>query len=82
MKNIIKNAALWMTILCLTFTAISCSDAGLAEAAEGQWVNTCQLKDDEGIPYTQSTLYTFNHIDDGEKDGGRGINRLSTEGKA
>lgn len=79
MKNIIKNAVLWMPILCLTFTAISCSDADLAEAAEGQWVNTCQLKDDEGIPYTQSTLYTFNHIDDGEKDGGTFVEKVRIE---
>ena len=57
-------------ILCLTFAATACSDADLAEAAEGKWINTCQLKDDEGTPYTQSTLYSFTHIDSNTKEGG------------
>ena len=70
MKNTMKRTALWMTILCLTFAATACSDADLAEAAEGKWINTCQLKDDEGTPYTQSTLYSFTHIDSNTKEGG------------
>lgn len=79
MKNTMKRAALWMTILCLTLAATSCSDADLAKASEGRWVNTCQLKDDEGIPYTQSTLYTFNHIDSNTKDGGTFVEKIRIE---
>lgn len=51
----------------------------MAKAAEGQWVNTCQLKDDEGTPYTQSTMYTFNHIDSDSKDGGTFVEKVRIE---
>ena len=79
MKNAIKRTVLWMNVLCLTFTATSCSDADLAKAAEGKWVNTCQLEDDEGIPYTQSTLYSFTHIDSDAKNGGTFVEKIRIE---
>ena len=70
MKKSTVTTVLWSALLCLTLTWTSCSDARLAEAADGEWVNTQQLTDEDGIPYTETTRYRFKHIDSGDKDGG------------
>lgn len=54
--------------LCIALSG--CRDAKLAEAAEGTWQTTLELKDEYGTPYDQMQTYTFKHEPDALKDGG------------
>lgn len=73
-ESTVKKFA-WGNILCLTLTWTSCSDTQLAEAIDGEWTNTQQLTDEEGIVHTETTRYSFNYIDNKTKDGGRFVER-------
>lgn len=70
MKKTLSQLSFWSLLLCLSLTWTSCTDVELAKAAKGNWTHTQQLTDEDGMPYTETTRYSFNHIDGGDKDGG------------
>lgn len=55
---------------CFFITLSSCSDNNLAQKADGCWQGEFNLKNEESLPYSLTTIYRFNYKENSEKDGG------------
>ncbi|OKZ18675.1 MAG: hypothetical protein BHV77_13035 [Bacteroides sp. 43_108] len=75
-----KTGLLFVGVLSLT-ALTSCGDAELAEKAEGTWQTTLNMKNEEGMPYEQTQIYSFTNDKNSGKDGGTFVEYLTNVAK-
>lgn len=63
-----KSTLVFIIIVLVAFT--SCRENELAKKADGTWYMVLDMKNDEGTPYTEERIYTFNYDENADVFGG------------